>query len=149
MSADVETHSNRMNMDRLFARGFVVFGGVFWMSASFAAAYSFIRAGAPAALLAAFYVFAATAATLVIGWFYERTAAALLVLASAAVVVWGTMASWELGVWILMAIFLIGPMLTAAALFAMARREQIAYEAALASSAQLELVPAEVNTPQL
>jgi len=146
MSAELETHSNRMNMDRLFARGFVVFGGVFWMCASFAAAYSFIRAGASAALLSAFYVFAATAATLVIGWFYERTAAALLVLASAAVVVWGTMASWELGVWILMTLFLIGPMLTAGVLFLMARREQAAYERALARNPQL--VPAEVDSAQ-
>jgi len=110
MNAELETHSNRMNMDRLFARGFVVAGGIFWMCASFAAAYSFVRAGASTALLAAFYVFAATGATLAIGWFYERTAAGLLVLASAAVVVWGAMASWELGVWILMTIFLIGPM---------------------------------------
>ena len=147
MNAELETHSNRMNMDRLFARGFVVAGGIFWMCASFAAAYSFVRAGASTALLAAFYVFAATGATLAIGWFYERTAAGLLVLASAAVVVWGAMASWELGVWILMTIFLIGPMLTSAALFAMARREEIAFERALERSPQL--VPVEVSSPRI
>ncbi|HEY5541400.1 MAG TPA: hypothetical protein VIL41_08105 [Coriobacteriia bacterium] len=147
MDSQLETHSNRMNMDRIFALGFVIAGGLFWMTASFAALFNFVRAGAPVALLAAFYVFAATGATLAIGWFYERSAAALLVLGSAAVVVWGAMASWELGVWILMGIFLIGPMLTAAALFAMARREQIAVERALESSPQL--APAEATIPRI
>ena len=144
MDAHIETHSNRMNMDRIFARAFVTAGGVFWMVASFAALYNFVKAGASVALLAAFYVFAATGATLAIGWFYERSAAALLVLGSAAVVVWGAMASWELGVWVLMGIFLIAPMLTAAVLFVLARREQIAVEHALAG----QLAPAEVTLPR-
>ena len=144
MDAHIETHSNRMNMDRLFARGFVIAGGLFWMTASFASLYSFVRAGAPVALLAAFYVLAATGATLAIGWFYERTAAALLVLGSLAVVVWGAIVGWELGVWILMALFLIAPMLTAAALFAMARREEIVVEHALQHSVSTELAGARV-----
>jgi hypothetical protein len=136
MDAHIETHSNRMNMDRIFARAFVIAGGIFWAITSFAGLYSFVRAGASVALLAAFYVFAATGATLVIGWFYERVAAALLVLGSAAVVVWGVMASWELGVWILMGIFLLAPMLTAAVLFVLARREQTVVETALSGNLQ-------------
>jgi len=144
MDAHIETHSNRMNMDRIFALAFVIAGGVFWTAASFAALYSYVRAGASVALLAAFYVFAATAATLVIGWFYERAAAALLVAASIAVVIWGAIASWELGVWILMGIFLVGPMLTAAVLFALAHREQEVVEHALAGS--LAPVPVRVTT---
>jgi hypothetical protein len=144
MDAHIETHENRMNMDRLFARAFVFAGGLFWMIASFAALYNFVKAGASVALLAAFYVFAATGATLAVGWFYERSAAALLILGSAAVVVWGAVAGWELGVWILMALFLIAPMLTAAVLFTMARREQTVVEAALAG----KLVPAEVTAPR-
>jgi hypothetical protein len=144
MNAHIETHANRMNMDRLFARLFVVAGGVFWMAASFAALFNFVKAGASVALLAAFYVFAATGATLAIGWFYERTAAAMLVLGSAAVVVWGAIVGWELGVWILMLMFLVAPMLTAAVLFAMARREEIVVEHALAGN----LVPAEARAPQ-
>ena len=139
MNAHIETHSNRMNMDRLFARAFVLAGGLLWMTASFAALYNFVKAGAPVALLAAFYVFAATGATLAIGWFYERTAAGLLVLGSLAVIAWGAVAGWELGVWILMALFLVAPMLTAAALFAMARREQIVVEHALAHSVSGQL----------
>ena len=144
MDAHIETHENRMNMDRLFARAFVIAGGLFWMTASFAALYNFVKAGASVALLAAFYVFAATGATLAVGWFYERSAAALLILGSAAVVVWGAVAGWELGVWILMALFLIAPMLTAAVLFTMARREQTVVEAALAG----KLVPAEITAPR-
>jgi hypothetical protein len=145
MNAHIETHSNRMNMDLLFARGFVVAGGIFWTAASFAALYSYMGAGASAALLAAFYVFAATGATLAIGWFYERTAAALLVVASAAVVVWGAVAGWEVGVWVLMALFLLAPMLTAAVLFAMARREQTVVELALQGNAQLAPAKVEAN----
>ena len=148
MDAHIETHSNRMNMDRLFARAFVVAGGIFWMSASFAALYSFVRAGAPVALLAAFYVFAATGATLAIGWFYERSAAALLTLGSLAVVVWGVVADWELGVWILMLMFLVGPMLTSAALFMMARREQLVVEHAIAHGLSGELAPVRAEVPQ-
>jgi len=142
MDAHIETHSNRMNMDRLFARAFVLAGGVFWMTASFAALFNFVKAGAPVALLAAFYVFAATGATLAIGWFYERSAAALLVLGSAAVVVWGAIVGWEIGVWVLMGLFLIAPMLTAAVLFAMARREQAVVEHALAG----QLTPVEARS---
>jgi intracellular septation protein A len=131
-----------MNVDRLFARGFVIAGGLFWMIASFAALYAYVGSSASAALLAAFFPFAATAAALAIGWYFERTVSALLVLGSVAVVVWGAVASWEIGVWILMAVFMIGPMLTAAALFTMARREQEQFELALAERAQLAPVPA-------
>lgn len=144
MNAHIETHMNRMNMDRLFARGFVLAGGIFWTIASFAALYTFMRAGASEALLIAFYVFAATGATLAIGWFFERTAAALLVVGSAVVVVWGAMAQWELGVWILMGVFLIGPMLTAAGLFLMARREQLTVELAMAGMPQLAVAEATI-----
>jgi len=63
------------------------------------------------------------------------------VVASVAVVVWGVVSSWEMGVWALMTIFMIGPMLTAAVLFALARREQTAMERAIAQGAQLETVP--------
>jgi len=138
----VETHTTRMNVDRLFARGFVVAGGLFWMIASFAALYAYVGSSASSALLAAFFPFAATVATLVIGWYFERTAAALLVLGSIAVLVWGAIASWEAGVWLLMGIFMIGPMLTAAALFTMARREQAQVEYALAERARLAPIPA-------
>jgi hypothetical protein len=145
MDATIEAHTARMNVDRMFARGFVIAGGLFWIIASFAALYAFVGSSAQTALLAAFYPFAATGATLAIGWYYERTAAALLTLGSVAVVVWGVVATWEIGVWILMVLFMILPMLTAAALFMMARREQMAVEIAMARHAELATVEATIN----
>jgi hypothetical protein len=144
-ASTIETHTTRMNVDRMFARGFVIAGGLFWIVASFAALYAFVGSSTEAALLAAFYPFAATGATLAIGWYYERTAAALLTLGSVAVVVWGVIASWEMGVWILMVLFMIVPMMTAAGLFMMARREQMALELAIARYAELATVEATID----
>lgn len=141
MEKTIETHIARMTADRFFARAFVIAGGLFWMIASFAALYAYVGTSASAALLAAFYPFAATLATLAVGWYFERTAAALLVLGSIAVVVWGVVSSWEMGVWILMTIFMIGPMLTASVLFSLARREQTVVERAEAQLRQLEPAP--------
>jgi len=141
MDRTIETHTERMTVDRFFARAFVVAGGLFWMIASFAALWAYVGTSASAALLAAFYPFAATLATLAVGWYFERTAAVLLVLGSIAVVVWGALSSWEMGVWALMTIFMIGPMLTAAVLFSLARREQTAMERAIAQVNQLETAP--------
>jgi hypothetical protein len=129
----------RISMERGFARGFVIVGGAFWSVAIFAGMYSFRQDGIVSAMLYAFFPLVAVAATLVIGWYFERAAAALLVLASFAVVAWGVIYQFELGVWILMTLALIGPMMTAAALFWMARRDQEAFELAL--SAMPELAP--------
>lgn len=147
MEKTIETHTARMTADRFFARAFVIAGGLFWMIAFFAALYAYVGTSASAALLAAFYPFAATLATLAIGWYFERTASAVLVLGSIAVVVWGIVASWEMGVWVLMTIFMVGPMLTAAVLFMMARREQTVVERAYAQLAQLEPATAEMPRP--
>jgi len=81
----------------------------------------------------------AIAATLIVGWHYERIVAALLVAASLGVVVWGVIFQFEAGVWGIMTFALIGPMMTAAVLFWLARREQDAYE--LATMSRLELAP--------
>jgi hypothetical protein len=138
--ADAE---HRMQLERGFARTFVIAGGLFWAVATFAGLYTFGQSGAAYAMLGAFFPLVATLATLVIGWYYERVTAALLVLASFAVVVWGVVASFELGVWILVTFTLIGPMMTAAILFWLARREQDALELSLATRG--ELVPVEAS----
>ncbi len=134
--ADAE---HRIQLERGFARAFVVAGGLFWAVATFAGLYTFGQTGVAYAMLGAFFPLVATLATLVVGWYYERVTAALLVLASFAAVVWGVSASFELGVWILVVVALIGPMMTAATLFWMARREQEALELSLATRG--ELVP--------
>jgi len=127
----------RISLERGVARAFVIAGGVFWSVAIFAGMYSFRQDGVGSAVLGAFFPLVAVAATLVIGWYFERAASALLVLASFAVVAWGVIYQFELGVWILMTIALIGPMMTAAVLFWMARRDQEAFELALSATPEL------------
>lgn len=127
----------RIQLERGSARGFVIAGGLFWAVATFAGLFTFGRTGIAYAMLGAFYPLAATLVTLVIGWYYERVAATLLVLVSFAVVVWGTVTGFELGVWIIVAAFVLGPMLTSATLFWMARRDQEALELSLATRGEL------------
>jgi hypothetical protein len=116
---------------------------VFWAVASFAGLFSFRETGAPSALLAAFLPFAAAIATLIIGWYFERVAAVLLTLASIAVVAYGVIYQFEVGVWVIMGLFVIAPMLTAAPLFWLARRDQEALELALAAQAEPATVAVE------
>lgn len=138
--ADIRT---RVAVERGFARAFVVAGGVFWSIAAFTGLLAFQESGMAAALLAGFYPLVAVLATLAIGWYFERATAALLWLASIGVVVWGVIYQFEIGVWLIMAFTLIGPMVTAATLFWLARRDQEAYELAVAR--QPELAPIEAT----
>jgi hypothetical protein len=139
---EVEDRRLRIALERGFARGFVIGGGVFWSIASFAGLFSFRESGVGYALLAAFYPLVACLATLAIGWYYERVAAVLLAAASIAVVAWGVIYQFELGVWVIMGFFVLGPMLTASVLFWLARRDQEALELALSLQLQPELAPA-------
>ncbi len=134
----------RIRLERQVARAFVIVGGIFWGIATFAGLYVYRESGIAWSLLGAFIPLVATLATLIIGWYYERVTAVLLTLASAGVVYWGVVNGWELGVWALVTIALIGPMLTAAVLFWLARREQEAMEVILA--ARPELTPAVVRS---
>jgi len=130
----------RIAVERGVARAFVIAGGAFWSIAAFAGLLAFRQSGVGAALLAAFYPLVAVLVTLAIGWYYERVVSALLALASLAVVVWGVIFQFELGVWMIMTFTLIGPMATAAVLFWLARRDELAFE--LAISLHPELAPA-------
>jgi hypothetical protein len=144
-----ESPERRISLERGFARGFVIAGGMFWTVATFAGAYTFRQTGLPYALLAAFIPLVATVATLIVGWYFERATAALLVLASFAVVAWGAAVGFELGVWTIVTFALIGPMMTAAVLFWLARRDQEAFELSLATQGHAELITiAPTNGPQ-
>lgn len=127
-------------MKRGGARAFVIAGGAFWSLASFAGLYSFRQSGAGSAMLAALYPLAACAVTLVVGWYYERVASVLLTVGASAVIVWGVLYQFEVGVWVLMTLALIGPMLTAALLFWLARGDQDAFETVFAARPELHLV---------
>lgn len=136
----VEDATDRIALHRGVARAFVLAGGGFWSVAAFAALYTFRQSGMTAALLAAFYPLLACAITLVVGWYFERFTSVMLAVASIAVVVWGVIFQFELGVWALMTLSLIGPMLTASVLFWMARREQEEFERATSVRPELALV---------
>lgn len=127
-------------VERGVARAFVILGGAFWSIAAFAGLYNYQATGAQEALLAASIPLVACAATLIVGWYYERFTAAMLAIASFAVIAWGVVYGFEAGVWTLMTFALIGPMATAAVLFWMARREQEAYELAMATRPELAFV---------
>lgn len=128
----------RISLERGIARGFVIAGGAFWTVASFAGANTFQRTGMSAALLGAFIPLVATAATLIVGWYFERMTSVLLAVASVAVVAWGVMAGFEAGVWAIVTVALIGPMMTASVLFWLARREQDAFELSLVAQREPE-----------
>jgi len=138
-TAEVADTRLRIAVERNVARAFVIAGGVFWSIASFAGLFVFSESGLPNALMAAFIPLVAVAATLIIGWYFERVVAFLLVLASMGVAAWGVIYQFEIGVWAIMAVFLMGPMLTAATLFWMARRDQDALELALSLNPELQL----------
>lgn len=114
----------RMNVERLFARLFVVAGGAFWVIATFSADYFYNRLELAEALASALLPLGIALLALAIGWFYEVLAAVLLFAGSVAAVVWGVVAGWELGVWFTMATVLIGPMVLAGVLFLLAARMQ-------------------------
>ena len=133
-------------LKRLVARAFVLAGGTFWTVATFAGLYSFRDAGITSSAIAAFIPATASLVTLIIGWYYERFTAVLLFVASLAAISWGVIYQFEAGVWMIMTFALIGPMMTAAAMFWAARREQEAYEHELAISA--ELAPAFAENTQ-
>ena len=146
---EADDAERRISLERGFARGFVIAGGMFWTVATFAGLYTFRQTGLSYALMAAFIPLVATIVTLIVGWYFERVTSALLVLASFAVVAWGVAIGFELGVWTIVTIALIGPMMTAAVLFWLARGDQEAFELRLATQGRPELVPiAPTNGPQ-
>lgn len=126
-----EVAESRIFLERGFARAFVIAGGVFWAAAAFAGLYSFRDAG-PMAFLGAAVPLLATIVTLVVGWYWERIAAIMLAVASVGAVYYGITAGFEAGVWMLVTVSLIGPMVTASVLFWLARREFEALELRLA-----------------
>ena len=126
MSRSPECNADRLNAERLLARAFVVAGGLFWIIAAFAGPYFYDKAGTAIAIRDAVYPFAATVAALVIGWTYERLAAVVLFAGAAGVVGWGVMFGWEFGVWFLMSVVLIAPMVIASVLFLLASRMETA-----------------------
>lgn len=114
----------RMYIERGVARTFVILGASFWGVCSLAAALLYQR-GSETLLFIALLPFLMNIACLIIGWRWERTASVMLTLTAAAAIGWGVAVSFEAGVWMLVVLLLVGPMLTAAVLFWLARQGEI------------------------
>jgi hypothetical protein len=117
-------NTESMNAQRLFARAFVLIGGLFWISMAWGAQWAYRGAPFTEALAYASIYAAGIAAIFVISLFYEYLASLILTSGAAAVVVFGLVMGWEAGVWSTVVAFFILPMLVAAALYFMAARMQ-------------------------
>jgi hypothetical protein len=113
---------DRMTLERISARTFVVLGGLFWVVAAFAAGRGIVRGSSIMSFESALLPLVLTIAIFAIGWFFEYVASGLLVLGSIGVMVWGASANWEPGVWMLVVATLVAPMLIAATLYFLAAR---------------------------
>ncbi len=116
--------TEQMNAQRIFARIFVVLGGLFWVFMAWGTAWAYKGAPLTEALGGALIYAAAIAALFVIGLFYENIAALILAAGAIGVVVYGVVMGWEVGVWGTVFFFFILPMLIAAALYFLAARMQ-------------------------
>jgi len=120
---------DRMNLERIFARGFVLFGGVIWVAAALgAASKTYLNATPMETAWLAFIPLALAGIAFLVGWFYERLAAVLLFVGAVVVVVWGLVGAWEMGVWMTMGAVLIAPTAVAGLLYLMAAMTQSACE---------------------
>jgi hypothetical protein len=116
---------DRMNLQRFLARGFVVFGGVFWVAAALGAgSATYLNATPMQTAGMAVVPLVISVVTLAVGWFYERLGAVLLLAGAVAIVIWGVVAGWEAGVWLTMGVFLIAEMIVAALLFLLAAQTE-------------------------
>lgn len=120
-----------MNVERIIARLFVVLGGLFWIfmlwGSQTGSGYSLGPLSSSeirSALGSAAIPLAFTILVFILGLFFERLTALVLLLAAAAVIIWGIVAAWESGVWMMAIAVLVAPILIAAALYWLAGRMQ-------------------------
>jgi len=114
----------RMNVQRLMARLFVLAGGLFWVAAVFGASFSYQGRSVVDSVGSALIPLAITIIALLVGWFFEMLDALLLFVGAAVVIVWGIMAGWEAGVWGIIIVVLVVPMIVSGVLFMLAARMQ-------------------------
>lgn len=116
--------SERMNIERLFARALVVAGGLFWAIAAFGAAD---RYGAEDVMSHAYILLGITVVVLVIGWMYENLAAMVLLALTLGFIIYGLVTptfQGETGVWAIWMLFTAAPTFASALLFLLAARMQ-------------------------
>jgi hypothetical protein len=125
MSDEKIQDDGREVMERFIARGLVIGGGVFWaflaMGTTMLGPYkTLIEASVKYTSLPLI----TAAVILAIGWRYERLAGILLFLAAIAVIAYGAIFAWEMGVWLFMAAVLIGPMAMSATMYVLAAHNE-------------------------
>lgn len=109
----------RMNYERLFARVFVVVGGVFWATAAVGA-----QTYTDQSTLDPWIILGVTVVALAVGWFYEYLAALLLAVGAVAVSVYVVVSTTVPGdIWWMVGL-VVAPMVIAALLFLLAARSQ-------------------------
>jgi hypothetical protein len=135
-----EDHAvTRIYMERGVARTFVMVGGVFW-GICLAAVLVWFQPGMEKLLYISLLPFLMNVACLIIGWNWERSASIMLVAAAGLSTWWGLANGFELNLLIML---LVGPMLTAAVLFWMARTGET--KLALQLTPAPALVPVEID----
>ena len=131
-------NTGELNIDRVFARLFVIFGGLFWVIALFggtvAANYTRVTYSLPEIAkfsLASLVPLALTIVVFILGLYYERLTGIVLVLVAIAMLVWGAAEHWgELVLWVTAVSVLVAPSAVAGALYELAARRQEAQESA-------------------
>jgi ABC-type Na+ efflux pump permease subunit len=113
-----------MNVQRIFARGFVIGGGGVWIIAALGSPYGIRTVSVLTSAVNSVALLALTVAVFVLGLFYEQLTGVLLLAGAVAASLYGLATGWEPGVWVTMTAVLIGPMLVAGALFSLAARMQ-------------------------
>jgi hypothetical protein len=113
-----------VGVERLMARVVVILGGLFWMAAAFVGPYGYHEVSPMVSAKNALLPLALTLVVLAVGWFFEYIAAALLGVGTLSLLGWGIVAEWEIGVWILMGITLLLPIVISGLLFYMAARTE-------------------------
>jgi len=116
----------RMNVQRIFARG-VVLAGVILTGAAIVGAFARLGYTAQTPLAyaqTAAIPFALAVIVFVIGLWFEVLAAVVLAVGAVGIVVWGLVAGWEAGVWLVMITIVVGPMLFSGALYLLASQTQ-------------------------
>lgn len=116
--------TEQMNVQRIFARIFVVIVGVLWaaMPWGYSWAYRGDTLGRTTVILLLSLL--PLAILFVLGLFYEQLAAALLLFGAVATVIWGLISGWSAGVWGIMLVFYVLPMVIAGTLYILAARMQ-------------------------
>lgn len=113
-----------MNTQRIFARIFVVIVAVMWaaMPWGYSWAYRGDSLGRTAVVLLVSLL--PLVLLFVLGLFYEQLAALLLLVGAVATITWGLVTGWSGGVWTIMLLFYVLPMVVAAVLYMLAARMQ-------------------------